>query len=100
MPSNESLKFLYRCCASGCPFQTIRYLRNAAAFHNHIQKHENNSSADSGGISSASNSKKCPLCFKPRIVHRNQQVWNDKEGIVTTFPDSFNFEVFLTICHT
>jgi len=80
VPSNESLKFLYRCCASGCPFQTIRYLRNAAAFHNHIQKHENNSSADSGGISSTSSSKKCPLCFKPRIVHRNQQVWNDKEG--------------------
>ena len=50
MPSNESLKFLYRCCASGCPFQTIRYLRNAAAFHNHIQKHENNSSADSGKV--------------------------------------------------
>ena len=83
VPSNDSLKFLYRCCATGCPFQTVRYLRNAAAFHNHMLKHGKNSSND--GISSSSN-KKCPLCFKPRILHRNHQsTMSTKEGIVTNF---------------
>jgi len=38
VPANESLKFLYRCCVQGCPFQTIR-LKNASAFHAHMQKH-------------------------------------------------------------
>ena len=79
VPSNENLKFLYKCCASGCPFQTIRYLKNVTAFHNHMQKHENSSTESA----SASSSKKCPLCVKPRILHRNQQT--TKEGKVTNF---------------
>ena len=40
VPSNDDLRFLYRCCIHGCPFQTIRYLKSAAAFHVHMQKHE------------------------------------------------------------
>ena len=39
VPANDNLKFLYRCCVQGCPFQSIRHLKNASAFHAHMQKH-------------------------------------------------------------
>ena len=39
VPANEALKFIYRCCIQGCPFQALRHLKNATAFHMHMQKH-------------------------------------------------------------
>ena len=40
VPANENLKFLYRCCVPGCPFHSIRHLRHAAHFHQHMRKHD------------------------------------------------------------
>jgi hypothetical protein len=40
VPANDKLKFLYRCCVGGCPFQTIRHLRHARAFNYHVNKHD------------------------------------------------------------
>ncbi len=40
VPANGNLRFLYRCCVGGCPFQSIRHLRHARAFNFHIDKHD------------------------------------------------------------
>ena len=51
-----------------------------------MQKHETSSTEGA----STSSSKKCPLCVKPRILHRNQQI--TKDGKVANFRQLVIFE--------
>jgi len=69
--SNSSdQKFAYKCCNSECKTDN---LKTARAFNQHMVKH-------SDSINYEPANKVCPLCFRPRIEHKNRTLSEEEKG--------------------
>ena len=56
-------KFAYKCCTADCSAES---LKTARAFNQHMSRH--------GEAAYEPASRVCPLCFRPRIEHKNRSV--------------------------
>lgn len=63
-------KFAYRCCNSECNTDN---LKTARAFNQHMVKH-------SESVQYEPASRVCPLCFRPRIEHKNRTLSDVEKG--------------------
>jgi len=63
-------KFAYRCCNSDCNTDN---LKTARAFNQHMLKH-------SESVQYEPASRVCPLCFRPRIEHKNRSLSDEEKG--------------------
>jgi len=63
-------KFAYRCCNSDCNTDN---LKTARAFNQHMVKH-------SESVQYEPASRVCPLCFRPRIEHKNRSLSDEEKG--------------------
>ena len=63
-------KFAYRCCNSDCNTDN---LKTARAFNQHMIKH-------SESVQYEPASRVCPLCFRPRIEHKNRSLSDEEKG--------------------
>ena len=63
-------KFAYKCCQEGCSTDN---LKTARAFNQHILRHVES-------LNLESTSRVCPLCYRPRIEHKNRAITDEDKG--------------------
>ena len=77
--SGNDHKFAYTCCQSDC---SVDNLKTARAFNQHIIKHgaENMKNEDKDGSLTEVSSKLCPVCYRPRIEHKNRSIKDEDKS--------------------
>ena len=63
-------KFSYKCCINDCATDN---LKTARAFNQHIIKHNEQMNFEPA-------SRVCPLCYRPRIEHKNRAIKDEDKG--------------------